>query len=250
MRKLLFCFCALFLATSGVQASRLFLDTFSYLDGDLVGNDGWVQTSTTTTTPIQVVSYRAVMFTGQDVQTEISPAYNLVDGTPFFIGATINVQSATTSGDYFLHWSPALQNNSYISRVEIRSSGTGFQMGYVETSGTGASLTWGSTVFDFNTDYRMVLQYNPVLGPVNDTADLYMDGNLELSDTWDSGTAEQTVLGTLNLRQASANAAALQVDDLVLATTFAEASVIPEPTSLSLMGGLGLLAWTCIRRRK
>lgn len=250
MKKLLSCLCGLLLATLGARATVLFSDTFSYPDGDLVGRDGWVQTGTTTTTPVQVVSGRVVLATGQDVQNPLATPYTLVDGTPFFIGATLNVQSATATGDYFLHWSPAAQSIAFISRVEIRSSGAGFNMGYVETSGTGASLTWGSTVFNFNQDYRAVLQYNPVAGAVNDTADLYMDGTLELQDTWGSATAEATTLGTLNFRQAAANAPGLHVDDLVLATTFAEASVIPEPTSLSLLGGFGLLAWTLIRRRK
>ncbi len=124
-------------------------------------------------------------------------------------------------------------------------------MGYVETSGTGASLTWGSTVFSFNTDHRMVLQYNPVAGPVNDTADLFMNGNLELSDTWNSVTAESTTLGTLNFRQAAANAPGVQVDDLNMATTFAEVATftpVPEPSTAALIG-LGLLA-SFIRRRK
>ena len=99
----------------------------------------------------------------------------------------------------------------------------------------------------------MVLQYNPVSGAVNDTADLYMGGNLELHDTWGSVTAESTTLGTLNFRQASANAPGLQIDDLNMATTFAEVATftaVPEPTSLSLLGGFGLLAWYNIRRRK
>lgn len=255
MKKLLSCLCGLLLATAGVRATVLFSDDFTYPNGNLVGNDGWVQTSTTTTTPVQIVSGRVVLATGQDVQNPLSTPYTLLDGTPFFIGATINVQSAMATGDYFLHWSPAAQSIAFISRVEIRSSGTGFNMGYVETSGAGASLTWGSTVFNFNQNYRLVLQYNPVAGPLNDTADLYMGGNLELSNTWGSATAESTTLGTLNFRQASGNAPGLQVDDLNMTTTFAEAATftpapIPEPTSLSLLGGFGLLAWYINRRRR
>jgi hypothetical protein len=251
MKKLLCFCCGLLVATVGVRATTLFSDTFTYPNGDLVGNGGWVQTGTIATTPIQVASGSAVLFTGQDVQTPVS--YTLTDGTPFFIGATINVQSAMPTGDYFLHWSTAPQSSIFVSRVEIRSSGAGYNVGYVETSGTGASLTWGPTEYSFNTDHSIVLQYNPVTGTVNDTADLYVDGTLELSDTWGSQSAESTTLGTLNLRQGAANAPGLHVDNLILATTFAEAyafTQVPEPTTLSLLGGFGLLALLISRRRR
>jgi hypothetical protein len=251
MKRLLCCFCGLLLATVGARATVLFSDDFTYPNGDLVGNDGWVQTGTTTTTPVQIAAGKVVLATGQDVQNALTTPYSLVDGTPFYIGLTIDVQTAAAAGDYFVHWSPGLQNNAFISRVEIRSSGTGFNVGYVETSGTGASLTWGSTVFNFNQAYRLVVQYNPVAGGVNDTADVYMDGNAELHDTWNSITAESTTLGTLNFRQAAGNAPGLKVDDLNLTTTFAEAATytaVPEPTSLSLLAGFGLLA--CFLRRR
>ncbi len=264
MKKLLCFCCGLLLATLDVRATPLFSDDFSYLDGDLAGQGPWLQTGTVITSPIQVLNNKAMLGTsGQDVNGAVSSPFSLIDGTTFYIGATINVSAAQAAGDYFLHWSPFASSTVFLSRLEARSSGAGFQLGYVETSGSGASLTWGTTELNFNQDYRIVLAYNVVAGGVNDTANLYVDptdlvveGNNTpyLTDTWGSVTAETATLGALNLRQGTAaNAPALSVDNLGLATTFAEAATftpVPEPTTLSLLGGFGLLAWTLIRRRK
>ena len=266
MKKLLYCCCGLLVATVSMRATPLFSDNFnSYPNGNLVGNDGWTQQSTTTTSPIQVSSGRALVgATGQDIFNTLSTPYTLVDGTSFYIGATLNLSAATATGDYFLHWGTLPQGNTFMSRVFVKSSGTGYVLGYLETSGTGTT-TYGTTVLNFGQDYRMVLAYNPVAGPLNDTAAVYVDpddltveanNTPYLSDTWTTTTAEQTTLATINLRQGgSTSGPTLAIDDLGLATTFAEAATftpapVPEPTSLSLLGGFGLLAWFVNRRRR
>jgi trimeric autotransporter adhesin len=264
MKKILFCTCGLMLATLGSRGTPLFSDNFNYNDGNLVGQGPWLQNGASATTPIQVSAGRAIIgSSGQDVNAALSSPFSLVDGTSFYIGATINVSAASATGDYFLHWSPAVSSTIFISRIEARSSGSGFQLGYVETSGTGATLTWGTQVLNFNQDYRMVLGYNVVAGTVNDTANLYVDptdssveGNNTpyLTDTWGSVSAEVNTFGAINLRQGNAaNAPTLSIDDLGVATTFTEAAVftpIPEPSTVSLLGAFGLLAWHIVRRRK
>lgn len=247
MKRLLCCFCGILLATSSLRATTLLSDTFDYPDGYLVGNGDWLQTGTTTTTPVQVSLGEVVLATGQDVNSPLSTGYTLVDGTPFFLGATINLQSATATGDYFLHWSPSGSSTIFMSRVFAKSSGTGYLLGYLETSGTGGTTTYGTTVLDFNENYRVVLQYNPVADAVNDTAELFVDGVSYLTDTWTSVTGEQPILGAVNLRQASGNAAYLHLDGLVLSTTFAEA-MVPEPSAFALIG-LGVAGLVAFRRR-
>ena len=265
MNKLLCC-CGLLVATVSVQATPLFSDDFnSYANANLAGQGPWLQNGASAVTPVQVLNGKAMLgSSGQDLNAALSSPFSLVDGTSFYIGATVNLSAANATGDYFLHWSPTTGSTIFLSRVEARSSGAGFQLGYVETSGTGNSLTWGTQVLSFNHDYRMVLAYNVVAGAVNDTADLYVDpddltvrdnNTPYLSDTWGSITGETVTLGAINLRQGTASSApTLAIDDLNVATTFAEAATftpvpVPEPTSLSLLGGFALLAWFVNRRR-
>ncbi len=262
MKKVFYCIFGLLAATMQSPAAPYYLDTFTYPDGPLVGNDSWTVTGTVFTNPEQVSSGRVPLTTsGQDVNASIGAPLTIADGTSFYIGVTINVSAAQAGGDYFLHTSPNPGNSSaFFERVFIKSSGAGFLLGYVETSGTGATTTYGTTVLNFGTDYRAVIAYNKVAGPLNDTASVYVNptdnlvqGNNTpyLTSTWTSASAETNLVGTVNLRQGSATAAAaLIVDDLDLSLTFADAAVIPEPHGLALLGGFGIVAWSFVRRRK
>ena len=259
MKTLLCSTCGLLLATASIHAATLFSDDFTYNNGDLIGQGPWLQNGASVVTPVQSLNGRAMLgASGQDVNAALSSPFSLIDGTSFYIGATINISAAQATGDYFLHWSPATSSTIFLSRLEARSSAGGFQLGYVETSGTGASLTWGTTVLNLNQDYRVVVAYNVVAGGVNDTANVYVDpvdyaleGNNTpyLSDSWNSVTAETITLGAINLRQGTAaSAPTLALDDLVVGTAMSDMQVIPEPSSAALLG-LGLLACSFIRRR-
>ena len=259
MKKLLCSFCGLVIVAANVHSTTLFSDSFTYSNGNLVGQGPWLQNGTSVVNPIQVTGGRVMMQnTGQDVNAALSSPFSLLDGTSFYIGATINVSAALATGYYFLHWSPNTGSTTFLSRLEVRSATGGFQLGYVETSGTGASLTWGTDVLNLGQDYRVVVAYNVVAGGANnDTAKIYVDpldyaveGNNTpyLSDSWDSITAETVTLGAVNLRQgSSSSAAALAVDNLVVGTAMSDTQV-PEPSSSALVG-LGLLTWSLIRRR-
>lgn len=255
--KRLLCATVVLLAVANTQAITLFSDSFTYPNGNLGGQGGWI-TNNGTTFPIQVTGGKALLTsTGLDMNAPLNSPLSLVDGTSFYIGVTLNFSAAQAAGDYFLNWSPATGSSTLISRLHARSSGGGFQLGYLETSGTGGSLTYGSTVLNFNQDYRVVVAYNVVAGTVNDTASVYVDpvdyavesnNTPYLTDSWTSVTGESTTVGSINLRQGSAaNAATLSVDNLVVATTFSE-MVVPEPSSAALVA-LGVMALGIIRRR-
>ncbi len=260
MKKIICFLCGLLFATANIHATTLFSDSFSYPNGNLLGQGPWIQNGASIVNPIQASGGVATMLpTGQDLNAALSSPFSLVDGISFYIGSTINISAATATGDYFLHWSPATGSSVFISRLHARSSGGGFQLGYLETSGTGASLTYGSTVLNLNQNYRVVVGYNVVAGGVNDTANVYVnptdyvvEGNNTpyLTDSWTSVLAETVTLGAVNLRQGgTTTGATLSVDDLYIGTTLADMQVIvPEPTSLCLvMVGAGA---ALLRRRK
>ena len=110
----------------------------------------------------------------------------------------------------------------------------------------------------------MVVAYHDVAGALNDTGALYVnpfidpvneDGNTPYATkSWTSTSAENETIASLNLRQGTAaSAPGLTVDDLNASLTFADVTTftsVPEPSTLSLLGGFGLLALYQIRRRK
>lgn len=267
MKKLLCCG-GLLITTLGVQATPLFSDDFNtYNTGNLVGQGTWAQTGSSATSPIQVSSGKVVLGTsGQDAYSPLPGGpITLADGENFYIGLTLNVATAQAGGDYFLHWSPTVGNTStFIDRLFVKSTTGGYLLGWMETSGTGVVPSYGSTVLSFATDYRVVVAYHDVAGTLNDTGSVYVnpftDLNVEINNTpyvtknWTSPTAETETIAALNFRQGSAGSAAgVSIDNLNASKLFTDVSTytpIPEPASLSLLGGFGLLAWWSTRRRK
>ena len=235
-------------AISSSRATLLFSDNFdSYSNGALVGQGPWLQTSTVTTAPVQVTSGQAVLgTTGQDVYAPFASTYSIPVGTTLDIGLDLTVASAQATGDYFLHTTPTVGNSSlFFDRLFVKSSGTGFELGYAGTSG--AAVVYGTSVLSLNTDYRIVLVYNDVSGLANDTASIYVnptDSTLESDNTaylsnvaWGAGAAETNTVSAINLRQGSSTAAAgLSVDNLDVGTTFGDVSAVPEPSTLALLG--------------
>jgi hypothetical protein len=269
MKKyLLACACVF----SGVSASFGALDFSedfnSYVNGNLagttqneLGQGPWAQNNVSSTTPIQVSNGRAQLGTsGQDVYAAFSSPVANADGTSFYYALTLNVISAQAAGDYFFHVSnPAGSTTSFYERLFARSSGAGFQLGFVDTS-TGSTITWGSAELSLSTDYRIVVGQNFIAGGNNDTFALYVNptdptteanNTAYLTHTWTSTSAETATYAAVNLRQGSAaNAAAVLVDDILVSKTFADVTAVPEPSSFAIaaLGGFAFLGY--LRRRK
>src|SRR6185436_4045011 len=104
--------------------------------------------------------------------------------------------------------------------------------------------TWGTTVLSLSTDYRVVVGQKFVAGLVNDTFSLYVnptDPSVEANNmayllhTWSSVSPETATYAAVNLRQGTAgNAAAVLVDNIFVSKTFADVTVVPEPSSIAL----------------
>ena len=233
----------------------------NYVNGSLTNQGPWLATASATA-PIQVASGRAQLATsGQDAYAAFGSAISNPDGTSFFYGLTINVTSTQAAGDYFFHVSnPAGTTLSFYERLFAKSAVGGFQLGFVDTSGTGSTITYGLPVLSLGTDYRVVVAQNFVAGPNNDTFSLYVnptdlsvEGNNTpfLTHTWTStSVAETATYAAVNLRQgSSANAAAVFVDDILVSKTYSDVASTPEPSTicLALAGAAGLL---CFRRRR
>lgn len=275
MKKLSVSLLSAILAFAAAQSSKatiLYTDNFnSYVNGNLagvtqntVGQGNWAQTSTSATTPVQVLNGTAVLGTsGQDVYSPLSSIYTITDGTSLYFGLTINVSSAQATGDYFFSYDPVVSDTGlFYSRIFVKSSGAGFVLGYLETSGAGGAVNYGSTVLSFSTAYNLVLGYNAVAsGTANDTASLYVnptdsvEGNNTAyiaGDTWTTATTENHNVAEINLRQGTGSSAAgLSVDNLIIANSFSDiVAPVPEPSTLALATLGGVTCLLAFRRKR
>lgn len=262
MKKSILTSLVLFGVSSAIIAAPIFSENFnSYSPGSLTNQGPWLQTAAAAN-PIQISGGRAQLVTsGQDIYGAFGSPAAFADGSSMFVGLTINVTSAQATGDYFFHLSnPAGTSSAFFDRLFARSATGGFQLGFLDTSGTGSTTTWGTTVLSLATDYRIVIAQNFIAGANNDTFALYADptdlaveanNSAYLTHTWTSVLAETPTYAAVNLRQGSAgSAAAVSVDDISVSVTFSEVASVPEPSSVALAGLASLaLLWKNKNRR-
>lgn len=258
------------------QAANYLTVDFStgYVDGNLagigpnvVGQNGWAQTSTSSTTPIQYNSSlgAAVIGTsGQDVYKAFTTQAPKTDGTSLLTRLDFKLTAVQATGDYFFSLSdPAGTTSNFYGRLFARSSGSGFNLGILTTSGTGSATQWTTSVFNLNQSYTAVVAWNFVGGAANDTMALYINPSTdnisaltaEVSSNWLSTTVGEpaTTLSAVNLRQGSSTTApTVNATYISVGNTLGEVGIIPEPSSSMLMvlGAGALIGIHSLRRKQ
>jgi hypothetical protein len=256
---------------SANAATYLMEDFSTYADGNLVGQNDWTQLGGTATAPIQVsggqVVIPAAVGDNQDAYHNNSAGSIAAPGvgtTSIYVGLKMSVQTAPTVGfppnpSYFAALYTGDNASGFANeRLFASASGSGYVLSGKVTGQAGAPFATGTTVLDFDTVYNIIVRANMVAGAGNDTLQVYVnptqgDVNLEtpyLTAVIGTGS-DPTGIGSLVLSQfgnASTLAAGVTINSIVMADSFAEAAMVPEPSSLLLAGvaGLALLYW---RRR-
>jgi hypothetical protein len=256
---------------STIAATYLMEDFSTYSNGNLVGQNGWAQVGASVTGPIQVSGGQVVIpATAGDDQDAYhnhsagSIAAPGVGTTSIYLGLKMSVQTAPAATfppnpSYFAALYTGDNASGFANeRLFASASGSGFVLSGKVTGQAGAPFETGTTVLDFDTVYNIIVRANMVAGAGNDTMQVYVnptqaDVNLEtpyLTAVIGTGS-DPTGIGSFVLSQfanSSTLPAGVTINSVVLADTFAEAAMVPEPSSLLLAGvaGLALLYW---RRR-
>lgn len=239
--------------------------TTGYVDGNLVGQNGWTQTATASNNPIQYFSGKVVVgSTGQDTWKSLTTQITKANVSTVYTRIDMSVVNAQATGDYLFNLSdPAGTSSNFYQRLFVRASGSGFNLGLQSTSGTGSLTVWGSSIYNLNELLSIVIAWDIVAGTINDTFSLYVnpltnDRSLltaEITSNWNSTTGAEPALtiSAINLRQGSATTApTTYIEELWVGDSLTDVGIttIPEPSafSLILISGGSLIAFRRLKR--
>ncbi len=237
-------FVAILATATSANAALLISDNFDYPNGNLVGNDpavggAWVAHSGAGANAIQMSGGKVSVVQGassrEDVNSTLEGNISLEAGGKLYASfdLTIADPGATIGNTYFAHH---YDGNNHFAEVSVTAPSTsGYRLalsndGFI-TEGDGEVFTGDLA---FGTTYKVVTRY------VYDTgvSTIWVNPLTEGSTSFSSGDPEiGHAASSYAFRQASGNTTQV-IDNLRVGTTFGD--VVPEPTSLGLLG-LGTL---------
>jgi hypothetical protein len=220
-----------------------FTEDFSYADGSLTANPNWSDYSGTPLDMLVSGGQAVVLQDGsrsEDAGIEFTP----VSGDVYYsFDFTLNDPGAGITGTDFEYFA-SFKDDAFIlnGRLDIvaPASGGDFSLG-LATSASTADATWGSDL-TFGTTYRVTVRYSQD----NNIAELWVDASsaTDTSITSSDEGAPGTTVSQFILRQSgSSSDETILVDNLTVATTFAETlsvqnigalaefSLYPNPTN-------------------
>jgi hypothetical protein len=241
------------LVTAPADATILFTDNFdSPNDTALVDTSGWSRSTIpgVSDQPVSIQNGQAVLQPqtsgpGENVNADAGQTFGV--GTSFYAGfdftADLTHFTSDTSGLYAgsVFYVTSTSASDYTVGIYVGSS-----TGGVESVAT----------YSIGQTYRVVIEYiNQSSNNYGNTTNLYINGTLAASGTTtqsDDGDLPETRYFTLRQENYYGDSS-VSFDNLVLATTFAEAattSAVPEPSAYAaIVGGLAL-ACVVLRRRR
>lgn len=218
--------CLLACMSASSQATLVFNEPFTYANGPLVGNGGWT-THSGTANQVDVAS-GVVNLTGAESE-DVNKTFSAIAAGNVYAGVTFTFSALPTANVYFMHF----MNSGTVFRGKVYATTTGaaagtFRIGITDNSNTLADII--PVDIALNTSHRLVLRVDATTSD----STIFLDSATETGGTTGSDAATGVALNAFGLRQ-SANVGTLTVDNLIVATTYAEA--VPES---SVVGGLGI----------
>jgi len=239
--------------TSSARASILVNEQFSHPDGNLFGQTPspgpggtWALFSGDGSNPINVSSGAAVMGLGSGSWDDLETGFGTFTTGLLYYGfdfwTTDPGVPFGADNEYFAHFKTAGNNftTGFTARMDIvgPSSGGDYSVGIAD--GQTAEATWPFDL-NFGTHYRAVVEFDFGSGISTLWINPTQYGDTSIQSTVPSSISDLQAFGFRQSHSQEANVFKT-VDNLIVATTFAEA--VPEPASALLlgMGGFALVA--------
>jgi hypothetical protein len=249
---------AVVLAAIPSSATILLTDSFAYADGLLqtTGSANWTTSDysggTGAAGNLNVAGGAVSFVDDADTTRRIvyqSPLSEPVTSGTVYFSYTFNASAAsTTSGGQRISGLGDSTTESMRGQVWLKAgsaAGT-FLLGITNSSGSGSAAVWWGSDLVINTDYQVVVEYDRSAG----TSQLWLDPVSIASTSITDGTTSGSSRSSMVLyNRTNVNLGSYSIDDLVVATTFAEVAV-PEPSLFALLASLPAFMLVIIRRRR
>jgi hypothetical protein len=227
-------------------SQNIFSEAFEYSPGSTVANSGGIWTTVSGTAATSLVTAGSLTYSGyfpgavgakiaisNGSSEDVVRSFSAVSGTGSKVYASflINVTAATTSGDYFVHFS----GGTFKARTSIKTNGAGFDLGI---DGDGSSPIYiGGTAFNFNQNYLVVIAYSFNVGSNDDVVSLWVNPDISgvepTANVTKTVTADFTTLTGFGIRQAAANTPTLSIDGIKVGLTWATSTLPITLTSFT-----------------
>ena len=244
------------LAVSGIvfeptPTNLLLLDNFYYDTGLALKDTRWSSHSGTGTNTITVqddnlgyegypsVAGKCISLTGSG--EDVNRTFTAQTANSVYASFLVNVTSATTTGDYFIHFGPQTIGTTFRGKVFVKKNDADALSFGLSNAANAAGAVWTDFNYSLNTTYLLVLRYDIVAGDANDVAHLYIDPPITSNEPAFTLTATDTNsdtanIGSIALRQGSTSSApALLLDGIRVANSWENLLEISEQPPLPVV---------------